>query len=72
MPEDADMTAMINWLKHHNAPAQQVTEMMKQTCRYRANKIRTEKERPLRELLKEYPRLIDTDGMVSVTNFSKS
>ncbi|XP_071843612.1 uncharacterized protein [Apostichopus japonicus] len=64
MPEDADMTAMINWLKHHNAPAQQVTEMMKQTCRYRANKIRTEKERPLRELLKEYPRLIDTDGMV--------
>lgn len=38
--------------------------MMAKTCRYRIGRIKTEKDRPLQELLNEYPRLIDTDGMV--------
>lgn len=62
--EEADIAAMTTWLKYHNSPVDQVKEMMLKTCRYRTGKIRSEKEKPLRELLGEYPRLLDTDGMI--------
>ena len=55
---------MTTWLKYHHTPTQQVEEMMLKTCRARAAYIRRETEKTASELLKEYPRLIDTPGMV--------
>ncbi|KAJ8050156.1 hypothetical protein HOLleu_03249 [Holothuria leucospilota] len=62
--DEANIAAMVTWLKYHNAPADQVKEMMGKTCKSRAAWIRKEKEKSVRELILEYPRLIDTDGMI--------
>ncbi|KAJ8017532.1 hypothetical protein HOLleu_44995 [Holothuria leucospilota] len=56
------MAAMITWLRYHNSSSSQVQEMMEKTCKFRASKIR-EKDKTVLQLLDEYPRLIDTDGM---------
>lgn len=61
---EGDLAAMITWLRYHDSPSSQVQEMMQKTCKFRAAKIREEKEKTVLQLLDEYPRLVDTDGMV--------
>lgn len=62
--DEGDIAAMVTWLKYHNTPQDQVRELMRKTCKMRASLIRTDKDKTVGQLLTEYPRLIDTDGMV--------
>ncbi|XP_071811145.1 uncharacterized protein [Apostichopus japonicus] len=59
-----DLSSMVTWLKCHIAPADQVIEFMAKTAKARAADIRDNKQKKFSDILKEYPRLIDTDGMV--------
>lgn len=59
-----DLSSMVTWLKCHIAPADQVLEFMAKTAKARAADIRDNKQKKFSDILKEYPRLIDTDGMV--------
>ncbi|PIK33319.1 hypothetical protein BSL78_29864, partial [Apostichopus japonicus] len=62
--EDCDISSMVTWLKYHNAPKERVKEMMERTCKHRTSYIRDNKESSVGDILSEYPRLIDTDGMI--------
>jgi hypothetical protein len=62
--EDDDLDGKIDWLRYHNNPKEQVAKWMKETCKNRAAFIRNNKELPVGDLLEQYPRLIDTNGMV--------
>lgn len=62
--EQDDMDAKLNWLKCHTHPNKQVTSWMAETCKSRALFVRKDKQVPTADLLKQFPRLVDTDGMV--------
>ncbi|KAJ8023129.1 hypothetical protein HOLleu_38224 [Holothuria leucospilota] len=55
------MAAMITWLRYHNSPSSQVQEMMEKTCKFRASKIREEKDKTELQHLDEYPRQVEPD-----------
>ena len=52
-------------MKHHKEPLDQVKRYMRETTKARAALIRSEKAKPVADLIKLYPRLLDTEGMVS-------
>lgn len=53
------------WLKHNNAPADQVMTFMQATVGMRAEWIRGNPDLTSLQIKTEYPRLLDTPGMVS-------
>ncbi|KAJ8017450.1 hypothetical protein HOLleu_45135 [Holothuria leucospilota] len=61
--QEADLAAMVTWLKFHTTPQHQVQEMMEKTAKYRLSKIRRA-EHSISSILEEYPRILDTDGMI--------
>ena len=60
-----DNLGKLEWLRNHHQPEQQVRKWMNDTVKSRAATIRAEKDKPVSELMRLYPRLLDTDGMVS-------
>lgn len=55
---------MVTCLKYHNAPKERVKEIMERICKHRASYIRDNRKSLVGNILSEYPRLIDTDGMI--------
>lgn len=58
-------TQMIEWLRNNIWPASQVEQYMKETAIQRAKWIRDDGSKTIMEIAKEYPRLLDTPGMIS-------
>ncbi|XP_052449210.1 uncharacterized protein LOC128011128 [Carassius gibelio] len=58
-------TQMTEWLKNNIWPASQVEHYMKETVIQRAKWIRDHGSKTIMEIVKEYPRLLDTPGMIS-------
>ncbi|XP_073789441.1 uncharacterized protein [Danio rerio] len=56
---------MIEWLRNNIWPASQVEQYMKETAIQRAKWIRDDGSKTIMEIAKEYPRLLDTPGMIS-------
>ncbi|CAM4578200.1 unnamed protein product [Leuciscus chuanchicus] len=61
---EADSNKMTEWLKKNKQPVSQVEEYMRGTAVYRAQWIRENGSKSLIEITQEYPRLLDTPGMV--------
>ncbi|XP_028826875.1 uncharacterized protein LOC114785189 [Denticeps clupeoides] len=59
------VTQMIEWLRNNIWPASQVEQYMKETAIQRAKWIRNDGSKTIMEIAKEYPRLLDTPGMIS-------
>ncbi len=59
-------TQMTEWLKNNIWPASQVEQYMKETAIQRAKWIRDNGSKTIMEIVKEYPRLLDTPGMVGL------
>lgn len=59
-------TQMTEWLKNNIWPASQVEHYMKETAIQRAKWIRDHGSKTIMEIVKEYPRLLDTPGMVGL------
>lgn len=55
---------MTQWLKNNVWPQQQVAEFMQETVVYRAQWIRTNGTKSIQDIIAEFPRLVDTPGMV--------
>ncbi|XDV26034.1 hypothetical protein PO909_029838 [Leuciscus waleckii] len=53
------------WLKNNTRPQDQVEQYMKETAPFRAHWIREYGSKPISEILSEFPRLMDTPGMIS-------
>ncbi|XP_056102916.1 uncharacterized protein LOC130082154 [Rhinichthys klamathensis goyatoka] len=53
------------WLKNNTRPQDQVEQYMKETALFRAHWIRENGSKPISEVLSEFPRLMDTPGMIS-------
>ncbi|XP_051957443.1 uncharacterized protein LOC127625980 [Xyrauchen texanus] len=53
------------WLKNNTRPLDQVEQYMKATALFRAHWIRQNSSKPISEILSEFPRLMDTPGMIS-------
>ncbi|XP_066498456.1 uncharacterized protein [Hoplias malabaricus] len=62
---DERAVAMTEWLKNNIWPLNQVEEYMKQTAIYRAKWIRDHGSKTVQEINREYPRLLDTPGMIA-------
>lgn len=58
---------MIQWLRNNTWPASQVEVYMKDTATHRARWIRENGTKAIVEIIEEYPRLLDTPGMVGTT-----
>ncbi|XP_058651081.1 uncharacterized protein LOC131551888 isoform X1 [Onychostoma macrolepis] len=56
---------MTEWLKNNIWPLSQVEQYMKETSIHRAKWIRDNGTKTMMEIFKEYPRLLDTPGMIS-------
>lgn len=56
--------SLVNWLKNNHAPINQVVENMKETASYRAKWIRQNGTKSIAEVLREFPHLLNTPGMV--------
>ncbi|CAM4448958.1 unnamed protein product [Leuciscus chuanchicus] len=52
------------WLKNNTRPQDQVEQYMKETAPFRAHWIREYGSKPISEILSEFPRLMDTPGMI--------
>lgn len=61
-PEDAVQMSM--WLKTNLWPQSQVADFMKKTAGYRARWIRANGSKAIADIISEFPRLVDTPGMV--------
>ena len=61
LPDD-DVKEMKAWLQYNTEPKDTVTAYMAKTCRARASWLRESLTSPVRE----WPRLLDTPGMVGV------
>ncbi|XP_027869415.1 uncharacterized protein LOC114142362 isoform X2 [Xiphophorus couchianus] len=55
---------MTEWLKNNFWPADQVVQYMRETAVYRAGWIRSSGTIPMQQIFAEFPRLLDTPGMV--------
>ncbi|XP_057201278.1 uncharacterized protein LOC130561138 [Triplophysa rosa] len=53
------------WLKNNIWPPSQIEQYMKETAIHRAKWIRDNGTKAVMEIVKEYPRLLDTPGMIS-------
>ncbi|XP_051536720.1 uncharacterized protein LOC127430740 [Myxocyprinus asiaticus] len=53
------------WLKNNTRPQDQVEQYMKATALFRAHWIRQNSSKPISDILSEFPRLMDTPGMIS-------
>ncbi|XP_049333160.1 uncharacterized protein LOC111195806 isoform X2 [Astyanax mexicanus] len=62
---DERAEAMMEWLKNNIRPLSQVEEYMKQTAIHRAKWIREHGSKTMEEIKREYPRLLDTPGMIA-------
>ncbi|XP_049458324.1 uncharacterized protein LOC125904754 [Epinephelus fuscoguttatus] len=67
---DSDITEeramqMVAWLKVHVLPLDTVTEYMRDTAIYRAKWIQEHGTRTVAEIQTEFPRLVDTPGMIA-------
>lgn len=63
---------MKEWLKNNIWPQDQVSDYMADTAIHRAQWIRSDGSKSLPEILAEYPRFLDTPGMVgSILSFSE-
>ncbi|GAA6087512.1 uncharacterized protein LOC108180310 [Tachysurus ichikawai] len=58
-------TQMTEWLKNNIWPASQVEQYMKETAIQRAKWICDHGSKTIMEIVQEYPRLLDTPGMIS-------
>lgn len=67
-----EFESMTEWLKHNVEPVSQVSSFMKKTAVKRAEWIRNNPGQPFDNILREYPRLFDTPGMVITFLFSVS
>uniref|UniRef100_UPI003AAF1029 uncharacterized protein n=1 Tax=Centroberyx gerrardi TaxID=166262 RepID=UPI003AAF1029 len=56
---------LTEWLKNNVWPANQVAEYMRETAIHRAKWIKENGTKSLDEIVREYPRLLDTPGMIS-------
>ncbi|KAG1924760.1 hypothetical protein F2P79_025951, partial [Pimephales promelas] len=54
------------WLKNNTRPQDQVEQYMRETAPFRAHWIRENGSKPISEILSEFPRLMDTPGMVNI------
>ena len=63
---DTEHEAMKEWLKYNVEPPSQVKNYMEKTAIKRAAWIRENTGLSIGAVLKEYPRLFDTPGMVNV------
>ena len=57
--------SMIEWLKHNVVPSSQVNSFMETTAVKREEWIRKNPGQSFDNILKKYPRLFDTPGMMS-------
>lgn len=57
---------LAEWLKNNIYPSSQVAEFMRDTAVHRAQWIRANGTKPIHEICREFPRLVDTSGMVCV------
>ncbi|XP_027899101.1 uncharacterized protein LOC114160639 [Xiphophorus couchianus] len=55
---------MTEWLKNNFWPADQVVQYMRETAVYRTGWIRSSGTIPMQQIFAEFPRLLDTPGMV--------
>lgn len=55
---------MTEWLKENMWPREQVTDYMQETAVYRAQWIRNNEAKTVPDIIAEFPRLVDTPGMV--------
>ncbi|XP_023190186.1 uncharacterized protein LOC111608684 [Xiphophorus maculatus] len=55
---------MTEWLKNNFWPADQVVQYMQETAVYRAGWIRSSGTIPMQQIFAEFPRLLDTPGMI--------
>ncbi|XP_023189227.1 uncharacterized protein LOC111608572 [Xiphophorus maculatus] len=55
---------MTEWLKNNFWPADQVVQYMRETAVYRAGWIRSSGTIPMQQIFAEFPRLLDTPGMI--------
>ncbi|XP_056621316.1 uncharacterized protein LOC130434930 isoform X1 [Triplophysa dalaica] len=56
---------LAEWLKNNMWPANQVAEYMKETAIHRAHWIRANGTKSIEDITVEFPRLLDTPGMIS-------
>ncbi|XP_063039821.1 uncharacterized protein LOC134435017 isoform X2 [Engraulis encrasicolus] len=56
---------MTEWLKENMWPREQVTDYMQETAVYRAQWIRNNEAKTVPDIIAEFPRLVDTPGMLS-------
>lgn len=65
--EDSESStpSRVLWLKNKKEPRKQVHEFLQKTVHVRAAFIR---DQTLPEIIAEYPRLLDTEGMVSTVD----
>ncbi|XP_016366511.1 uncharacterized protein LOC107707121 [Sinocyclocheilus rhinocerous] len=69
IPEESNVdseraTQMTEWLKNDTWPASQVEQYMKETAIQRAKWIRDNGSKTIMEIVKEYPRPLNTPGMI--------
>ncbi|KAM6951105.1 uncharacterized protein FYW47_014625 [Aplochiton taeniatus] len=62
---EAEAVGMKEWLQTHRQPAAQVEEYMKLTAPLRMAWIRCAGTKPVQDIITEYPRLYDTQGMIT-------
>ncbi|XP_058616377.1 uncharacterized protein LOC131530244 [Onychostoma macrolepis] len=62
---EGDNSKMTEWLKKSKQPVSQVEEFMRGTAIYRAQWIRENGSKSLMDITQEYPRLLDTPGMIA-------
>ncbi|XP_054903029.1 uncharacterized protein LOC129370838 [Poeciliopsis prolifica] len=55
---------MTEWLKNNFWPTDQVVQYMRETAVYRAGWIRSSGTIPMQQIFAEFPRLLDTPGMI--------
>lgn len=60
---------LAEWLKNNMWPANQVADYMKETAIHRAQWIRANGTKSIEEITCEFPRLLDTPGMVGPNLF---
>jgi hypothetical protein len=61
---ESDHNGMKEWMKANLEPLSTLKNYMEKTVLNRAEWIRKTPDLPMREVMKEYPRLFDTPGMV--------
>lgn len=64
--DPAEVEAMTQWLKHNKEPLSQVRDYQRKTARKRLSWIKDNPDKPVKEIFVQYPRLLDTPGLISM------